>query len=63
MPTASNVDLDISQSAVTTIDKQAFAEHEQQLVSHLQAAFEKSQEYPGFFLIISKGSSAEVLLG
>ena len=58
MPTASNVDLDISQSAVTTIDKQAFAEHEQQLVSHLQAAFEKSQEYPGFFLVISKGTSA-----
>jgi hypothetical protein len=45
------------------MDKQAFAEHEQQLVSHLQAAFEKSQEYPGFFLVISKGSSAGVLLG
>ena len=58
MLTASNVDRDISQSAVTTIDKQAFAEHEQQLVSHLQAAFEKSQEYPGFFLVISKGTSA-----
>ena len=57
-PSASKADLDISQSAVTTIDEQAFIKHEQQLVSLLQAAFEKSQEYPGFFLVISKGTSA-----
>ncbi len=58
IPTSSKADLDISQSAVTTIDKQSFVKHEQQLVSHLQAAFKKSQEYPGFFLVISKGTSA-----
>ena len=52
------LDLDISQSAVTTIDNQAFVKHEQQLVSLLQAVFEKSQEYPGYFLVISKGTSA-----
>lgn len=51
-------DLDISQTPVTSIDKQAFEEHEQQLVSLLQAAIEKSQEYPGFLLVISKGTSA-----
>jgi hypothetical protein len=52
------LDLDISKSAVTTIDDQAFVKHEQQLVSLLQAVIEKSQEYPGFFLVISKGTSA-----
>jgi hypothetical protein len=52
------LDLDISQSAVTTIDNQAVVKHEQQLVSLLQAVFEKSQEYPGYFLVISKGTSA-----
>jgi hypothetical protein len=51
-------DLDINKSAVTTIDEQAFIKHEQQLVSILQAVIEKSQEYPGFFLLISKGTSA-----
>jgi hypothetical protein len=52
------INLDISQSAVTTIDDLAFIKHEQQLVSLLQAVIEKSQEYPGFLLIISKGTSA-----
>jgi hypothetical protein len=47
-----------SKSMVATIDDQAFVDHEQQLVSLLQAAIEKSQEYPGFFLVISKGTSA-----
>jgi len=51
-------DLDISKSAVTTLDDQAFVKHEQQLVALLQASMEKSQEYPGFFLVISKGTSA-----
>jgi hypothetical protein len=51
-------DLDISQTPVTSIDEQAFEEHEQQLVSLLQAVIEKSQEYPGFLLVISKGTSA-----
>lgn len=51
-------DLDTSQSAVTTIDEQVFVKQEQQLVSLLQAVIEKSQEYPGFFLVISKGTSA-----
>ena len=51
-------DLDISQTPVTSIVEQAFEEHEQQLVSLLQAVIEKSQEYPGFLLIISKGTSA-----
>ena len=37
---------------------QAFVKHQQQLISLLQAASEKSQEYPGFFLVISKGTSA-----
>jgi hypothetical protein len=57
-PSAPILNLDISKSAVTTIQDQAFIKHEQQLVSLLQAAFEKSQEYPGFFLVISKGTSA-----
>ena len=52
------LDLDISQSAVTTVDNQVFVKHEQQLVSLLQAVFEKSQKYPGYFLVISKGTSA-----
>jgi hypothetical protein len=51
-------DLDISQTPVTSIDEQAFEEHEQQLVSLLQAVIEKYQEYPGFLLVISKGTSA-----
>ncbi len=57
-PSPPILDLDINKSAVTTIKDQAFIKHEQQLVSLLQAAFEKSQEYPGFFLVISKGTSA-----
>jgi hypothetical protein len=57
-PSAPLLDLDISKSAVTTIDDQAFVKHEQQLVSLLQAVIEKAQEYPGFFLVISKGTSA-----
>lgn len=55
---ATIADLDISKSAVTNIDEQAFIKHQQQLVSLLQAVIEKSQEYPGFFLVISKGTSA-----
>ena len=55
---ATLLDLDINQSAVTTIDDSAFIKHEQQLVSLLQAVIEKSQEYPGYFLVISKGTSA-----
>lgn len=51
-------DLDISKSAVTTIDEQAFVKHEQQLIALIQAISEKAQEYPGFFLVISKGTSA-----
>lgn len=58
VPSAPIADLDISMSAVTTIDEEAFVKHEQQLVSLLQAVVEKSQEYPGFFLVISKGTSA-----
>ena len=50
--------IDISKSSVTNIDEEAFVKHEQQLVSLLKAAIEKSQEYPGFFLVISKGTSA-----
>jgi hypothetical protein len=50
-PSAPILDLDINKSAVTTIQDLAFIKHEQQLVSLLQAAFEKSQEYPGFFLV------------
>jgi hypothetical protein len=57
-PSAPILDLDINKSAVTTIQDLAFIKHEQQLVSLLQAVFEKSQEYPGFFLVISKGTSA-----
>lgn len=57
-PNAPMVDTDISQSAVTTIDEQVFVKHEKQLVSLLQAVIEKSQEYPGFLLVISKGTSA-----
>lgn len=51
-------EIGINKSAVTTIDTRAFAKHEQQLIALLQAAREKSQEYPGFFLVISKGTSA-----
>ena len=58
IPNALTADLDISQSAVTTIDELAFAEHEQQLIFLLQAVIEKSQQYPGFLLVISKGTSA-----
>ena len=50
--------IDISKSAVTMINDQAFTKHEQQLVALLEAAAEKSLEYPGFFLVISKGTSA-----
>lgn len=57
-PGAAIAELDINKSAVTTIDEQAFEKHEQQLVLLLQAVIEKSQEYPGFFLVISKGTSA-----
>jgi hypothetical protein len=57
-PSAPLLDLDINKSAVTTIEEQAFVKHEQQLVSLFQAVIEKSQEYPGFFLVISKGTSA-----
>jgi hypothetical protein len=56
--TAPPNDFDISKSLVSNISDQAFIEHEQQLIALLQAAFEKSQEYPGFFLVISKGTSA-----
>jgi hypothetical protein len=58
VPSKISADLDIRKSAVTSIDAQAFVNHEQQLVSLLQAVIEKSQEYPGFFLVISKGTSA-----
>ena len=51
-------DIDISRSAVTIIEDLAFLKHEQQLVALLSAAREKAQEYPGFFLVISKGTSA-----
>jgi hypothetical protein len=51
-------ELDINKSAVTTINALAFVKHEQQLISLLQAAIEKSQEYPGFFMVISQGTSA-----
>ena len=57
-PSSPVEDLDISKSAVTKIDDLAFLAHEQQLISLLQAVLEKSQEYPGFFLVISKGTSA-----
>lgn len=58
MTDASLLDVDISKSAVTSIDDEAFFKHEQQLVSLLQAVVEKSQEYPGYLLVISKGTSA-----
>jgi hypothetical protein len=57
-PNTSIENLDISQSSVSTIDNLAFIKHEQQLVAFLQAAIKKSQDYPGFFLVISKGTSA-----
>jgi hypothetical protein len=57
-PSAPLLDSDISKSAVTTLNDQSFLKHQQQLVSLLQAVIEKSQEYPGFFLVISKGTSA-----
>ena len=57
-PSAPILDLDINKSAVTTIEEQAFVKHEQQLISLFQAVIEKAQEYPGFFLVISKGTSA-----
>jgi hypothetical protein len=58
IPSTITANLDISKSAVSTIDEQAFIKHEQQLISLLQAVTEKSQEYPGFFLVISQGTSA-----
>lgn len=51
-------ELDISKSAATAINTLAFIRHEQQLISLLQAAVEKSLEYPGFFMVISQGTSA-----
>jgi hypothetical protein len=51
-------DWDINKQAVTGIYQEAFDQHELQVVALLQAAAEKSQEYPGFFLVISKGTSA-----
>ncbi|MBU3002360.1 alpha/beta hydrolase family protein [Paraglaciecola arctica] len=57
-PTETAENLDISQSAVSAIDNVAFIKHEQQLVALLQAVIEKAKEYPGFLLVISKGTSA-----
>lgn len=51
-------DQDINKSAISTIEDEVFDQYEQQIVALLQASFEKSQEYPGFFLVISKGTSA-----
>lgn len=50
--------LNDNKTAVSTINDQAFVTHEQQLVVLLNAVIEKSQEYPGFFLVISQGTSA-----
>ncbi|MEP1448298.1 MAG: DUF3530 family protein [Paraglaciecola sp.] len=57
-PTETATNMDISQAAVSVIDNVAFIKHEQQLVALLQAVIEKAKEYPGFFLVISKGTSA-----
>lgn len=52
------INLDLNKAMVSSIDDLAFLQHEQQLIALLQAAKEKSQDYPGFFLVISKGTSA-----
>ena len=50
--------VDINKSVVSSMNETAFLQHEQQLIALLQAAVEKSQEYPGFLLVISEGTSA-----
>jgi hypothetical protein len=40
------------------IDPQAFEQQEQQLIERLQALKTKSEAYPGFFIVISKGTTA-----
>lgn len=53
-----SVDPDINKASVSGIDNLAFLQHEEQLIALLQAAKVRSEDYPGFFLVISQGTSA-----
>lgn len=45
-------------SGQTVFTEEIFKQHEQQMVQLLNAATQKSGEYPGFFLVIAEGTSA-----
>lgn len=40
------------------IDSEAFTLHEQELMTQLQAVTQRTQQYPGFFLVIAQGTTA-----
>lgn len=50
--------VDLNKSVVSSMNESAFLQHEEQLIALLQAAVVKSEEYPGFLLVISEGTSA-----
>lgn len=50
--------MDMSKSMVTSLNATSFLQHEQHMIDLLEAIVEKSQEYPGYFLVISQGTSA-----
>ncbi|MDC0602181.1 alpha/beta hydrolase family protein [Aliiglaciecola sp.] len=47
-----------AKSANSHIEQQAFERHEQALIMQMQAITQKTQQYPGFFLVIAQGTSA-----
>lgn len=57
-PQGSTTTTVFAKSVADRIDPQKFLEHEQQLISQMGAILEKSADYPGFFLVISQGTTA-----
>lgn len=45
-------------SGLVAVDQKEFEQQEQQLMLQLQAIVPKTQQYPGFFLVIAQGTSA-----
>lgn len=43
---------------LVSINETAFAAHEQELITRMQAVVQRTQDYPGFFLVIARGTSA-----
>ncbi|GAC16810.1 DUF3530 family protein [Aliiglaciecola lipolytica] len=48
----------LSHSALSQIEEVDFEQHEQQIIQQMQAITEKTNQYSGFFLVISQGTSA-----